>query len=207
MHHLYVLVTKGDSPADKKSRALTLAILNYVHKRHPLLASMGVALKVHGIANSDLRNPRLIKAMKQKKISSLPALVTPSNTYVGNRSIGEVYETNIAKYKKFQRRPGGGGKSVEESDSDMIDEYYRKEMAQPTDTGNSDEESVIGGEGDDMMQALSSMGDRRAEHPPSGGRPANVAHGPEDEDADRFEATGTQDDLMERAYWSKEPMM
>ena len=106
VHNLYVLVVSGTSAAahDRKSRELTLAILKYINDRLPLLAKMGVKIWVHKVKKSDLGNARLVDAMKQRGIFSLPALVTPNSTYRGNRSIGEVYDKNIAKYQTIMRQ-------------------------------------------------------------------------------------------------------
>ena len=158
VHNLYVLVIGGNTaaPNDKKSRELTLAILQYVHDRLPLFNKMGVKIRVHKVKKSDLGNPRLVEAMKRRGITSLPALVSPNNTYVGNRAIGEVYEKNIAEYQAFLRKDVEAPTGMAPDDDDLAS-FYRSEMT--FEKANNDDGGL--GEGGDMMDNYRSMMQRR----------------------------------------------
>lgn len=164
VHNLYVLVVGGNAaaPNDRKSRELTLAILKYIHDRLPIFTKMGVNIRVHKVNKSDLRNARLVEAMKRRGISSLPALVTPNNTYIGNRSIGEVYEKNIAEYQAFLRQDTEAPTGIAQEDDDLSN-FYRSEMTfekAEIDDGLGNDEGGIG-EGSDMMDAYRQMMERR----------------------------------------------
>lgn len=175
VHNLYVLTVGGAARAanDQKSRDLTLAILKYVHERLEIFTTMGVKIRVHKVKKSDLANPRLVEAMKARGISSLPALVTPNSTYVGNRAIGDVYEKNIMEYEAWKRRDVEGPSGMVAEDD--LASFYQDEMtferaAQEDDLG--DEGDGIG-EGGDMMDSYRSMMQKREgrEQRPGGPRP------------------------------------
>lgn len=172
VHNLYVLVVDGGakSPSDEKSRELTLAILRYVHDRVPVFNQMGVQVRVHRVKKRDLANPRLVEALKRRGITSLPALVSPNNTYVGNRGIGEVYEKNIADYHRHMGRgeaPSGTSGGGDGGDDDALASFYRNELAVATSEGEGGglggEEALgdSGAEGGDMMDTYRSMMQRR----------------------------------------------
>jgi hypothetical protein len=123
---------------------------------------MGVKIRVHKVKKSDLGNARLVEALKRRGISSLPALVTPNNTYVGNRSIGEVYEKNTAEYKAFLRQGDEAPAGIAQDDDDLAN-FYRSEMTfekAAGDDGLSNDGDGIG-EGGDMMDAYRQMMQQR----------------------------------------------
>jgi len=166
VHNLYVRVlSPGERPsvADQRSRQLTLAILKYIHARIPLFKKMGVQVKIHKVTGVSLANARLRQAMKQRGITSLPSLVA-TNTYVGNRSIVQVYETNIAEYQAFLRR---GREEIKElvSEEDELSAFYGAEMTfekAEDDTGFG--EGGLGEDSTDMMDSYRRMLDRRAQN-------------------------------------------
>jgi len=220
VHNLYVLVVGGNAaaPNDRKGRELTLAILKYIHDRLPVFTKMGVNIRVHKVNKSDLGNARLVAAMERRGISSLPALVTPNNTYVGNRSIGGVYEKNIAEYQAF-RRQGTEAPTGIAQDDDALASFYRSEMTfekAADDDGLGNDGDGIGndgdgiGEGGDMMDAYRQMMQRRETRetkgpgrgqpapPKRGGAPAPARR--PDNVAPRAGGTGdsTMDSLIDR---------
>lgn len=163
VHNLYVLVVGGDpsGPHDQKSRELTLAILKYVHDRLKVFTDMGVRVTVHKVKKIDLANPRLVAAMKAKMITSLPALVTPNDAYIGNRAIVEVYDKNIKVFEAWKRRETEDVAGM--APEDDLSAFYRDEMtferaAQDDDLGD-DEDKI--GEGGDMMDSYRAMMQRR----------------------------------------------
>jgi hypothetical protein len=175
VHNLYVLVVgeNAAAPNSRKGRELTLAILKYIHDRLPVFTKMGVNIRVHKVKKSDLGNARLVEAMKRRGISSLPALVTPNNTYVGNRSIGEVYEKNIAEYQAFLRQGTEAPTGIAQDDDDLAS-FYRSEMTfekAADDDGLGDDGDGIG-EGGDMMDSYRQMMQRRETKGPGRGQTA-----------------------------------
>lgn len=173
VHHLYVLVVgsgAAQNAKDQKSRELTLAILTYVSDRLPIFTEMGVKVTVHKISKGDLAKPALIQAMKRRGITSLPALVTPNDTYVGNRAIGDVYEANIKEFRAFQRRGEDAPPGI--AAEDELDQFYQDEMsfskaAAESGIGDGDD---IGGESSVNMDAYRAAMARRSEGPPSSAR-------------------------------------
>jgi hypothetical protein len=155
-HNLYVkIVTAGDS--DKKSGPLTLQVLEYVHARLPMFKKMGLAVKVNKIRSQDLRNAKLVAAMKRRGITNLPALTTPNNVYLGYKEICDVYERNIKEFAAVGRR---GEKPIEgAAPEDDLTSFYGDEMTFERAEEDAQETGI--GEGDNMMDAYRDMIERR----------------------------------------------
>lgn len=174
VHNLYVLVVdkQATAPNEMKSRELTLRILNFIHGRLALFTEMGIKIRVHKVRKSDLQNQRLAQAMKAKKISSLPALVTPNNTYLGNREIEEVYEKNVQEFNAWKRR--GVESPAGLAPEDELDTFYQSEMTfERAEADGGDDDDTIG-EGTDMMDSYRMMVQKRETRDasrPRGGRP------------------------------------
>jgi hypothetical protein len=115
IHNLFVL----DEKVSQKSRQCTLEILNYIVSIRPYFDQFGIQIKVNKIRSIDLANPRLIDAMKVKKITELPALITPNNVYLGVTGIKNLYEQNIREYEKL---------SQDDNPESDLQSYYAKEM-------------------------------------------------------------------------------
>lgn len=128
IHNIYVLdVGSTKTSKDVRRRDLTLSILRYIHQKLPIIKQMGVKIQVHKIKKSELSSKRLVKAMKKRRISSLPALVTPKSTYIGNESIRELYEKNITEYNTFLNSKTNSGINTTESGDDL-DNYFQNEI-------------------------------------------------------------------------------
>jgi hypothetical protein len=104
-HRVYIR-----SPAAKADRAL----LEYLHREHSTLRAMGLGFDFHEVDDSLARNPAVVAAFKQKGITALPALITPSGVYTGLTAIHGLYERNL---QEFRREP------VE--DSDPLEAHYK----------------------------------------------------------------------------------
>ncbi len=170
-HDLYVIVSTD--PADAKSRALTLELLRYVTDIQPVLRRMGIDVRVNKIGGQHLRDERLLGALRQRGISSLPALVTPSNVYIGLDDIRDLYDRNI---DKFVGRGGPGGRPRDPDDElaadDDLEQYYRSEMTLAR-AEEDDDELAIGKDSGDMMDDYRRMMSHRetAGRRPGAGRP------------------------------------
>lgn len=146
-HNLYVkLVPDGDP--DHKSRILTLQVLKYVHARLPVFAKMGLAVKVNKIRAQDLKNAQLVGALRKRGISSLPALTTPNDVYIGFKEIADVYETNVKEFAAVGRQ---GRRDIEGAtlDPDSLDSFYHDEMT--FERADEDDQETGIGEGNAMM--------------------------------------------------------
>ncbi|GFR90047.1 hypothetical protein ElyMa_002557700 [Elysia marginata] len=224
IHNLYVFAADGGKlldPDSRKSKKLTLAILKFIRDRLSLLLEMGVQVQAYPVKKKNLDNPRFIKAMKRRGISSLPALITPDSTYEGNRSIEKAYETGIAEYQTLLRRNAA---TALDADDDLAN-FYQSEMSFEQ---AADDFEVKSG---DMMAAFNQMRQRREAHaskrteasnPTIARRADNVAPQGKSGSAidplrswksgDRKEVelgsdfdddeNNPQDNLMEKAYWA-----
>jgi hypothetical protein len=219
------------TPGEKKSRKLTLAVLEYVHGRLALFSEMGVRVRVHRVRGSDLEDPRLVAAMKDRGITSLPALLTPNGAYCGNNRIRDVYDKNVQEFRAWKRVQGPAAGLAPEDD---LAAFYRSEMTferAAADDGLGDGDEI--GEGGGMMDAFRHTMRRRE---PPAARRDNVGAGDNDDTMDALidrmaggigaqafaggEAPGAlggdsldldaggdvQDDLMERAYWANQEL-
>lgn len=157
VHNLYVkIVSPGDS--DVKSKGFTLEILKYIHGRIGILKQMGLQVKVNKITSRDLKNERLRDAMKKRGIAKIPALTTPTNIYLGNREIVDIYERNIREFTAVQRREVKHVEGLAKEDD--LEEYYKSEMS--FERAEEDEKEPGIGETDgDMMSSYQSMMQRR----------------------------------------------
>jgi hypothetical protein len=163
MHDLYVVAVgaAAKSPAERKSRELTQAIVRYVHSRLAILGKLGVGVRVRVVKNRSLSSPQVIEAMRQKGITSLPALVTPSMTFPGAETIRDVYEKNIERYAQYvQQQP----QTTRSDDDDPLAAFYREEMSESKtaedivedEPGIGDDEGVTG-----MMDSFRRMVETR----------------------------------------------
>lgn len=185
-HQLYVKIVGAGDP-DTKSKGITLAVLQFVHASLPMLARMGVKVKVQRVESDQLARPEVRAALKQRGVLNLPALRTASNTYLGLAEIRQVYTENIREFVAYERqgRDGVEGSAPE----DDLERYYGVEMTQERAKADAETEEEGIGEGSDMMSAHRRMNELRekrnapragragapAREPPRGGpRPNNV---------------------------------
>ena len=155
-HHLFVFVAAEAAcgPKNLKSRELSLAILTYVRDRVALFAEMGVRVQVTKITKKNLDNPRFVRTIRARGISSLPALATPNKIFIGNSAIEDVYERNIRDFEVWKRRAGDA------TPEDSLASFYQDEMSiKEADDDGDDDESV--GEGGNMMNAYRLMMQKR----------------------------------------------
>ncbi len=156
-HNLYVKVVPAGDP-DKKSQALTLDMLRYIHDRLVIFKQMGIIVKVNKVTPRALQDQALRSAMVKKGITNLPALKTTTNIYIGLNAIKDLYERNIEEFRATNRR---GEKPVEGAapDDDDLDVYYRDEMTFERAEEDAQETGI--GQTDDMMDAYRRMMERR----------------------------------------------
>jgi hypothetical protein len=156
-HDLYVKVVGADDP-DKKSRLLTLEVLNYVHSRLAEFRQLGVAIKVHRITAASLQNPKLIDAMKKRGIMRLPALTTPTNVHLGFKEIADMYDRGIEELSARDRR---GERAAEgAADEDPYDEFFASEMNFQRAEEDA-QETGLNADAEDMMDSYRHMIERR----------------------------------------------
>jgi len=204
VHDLYVFVVgkTARGPSDEKSRELTLAILKYIHERLPLFAEMGVQIRVHKVKQPDLDNPRVVQALEARKISSLPALVTPSNTYVGTRLIKSVYERNALEYDAWRRREVESPTGM--TPEDDLAKFYRDEMSFEKAAENDDDSDGIGENGDMMDAYRTVLQSRNGQQPAAAqgrtarSRPPPARGAPPPRRSDNVSANDPSDSLVNR---------
>lgn len=184
VHQLYVKVAgSGEAlaPNALKSRNLTLQILQFINQQLPVFGQMGIGVRVNKIRDIDLQNSKLIGAMKRKGITRLPALITPTNVYVGNREIVDVYTRNIRGFQAHKQREEKEVKGM--APEDDLDRYYASELGseqawQDAVTGSAEDGEGIG-DSADMMDAYRAMMSRREksnrQRQPGGSRLAAIA--------------------------------
>ena len=172
-HDLYVKVVTGTDP-DRKSHALTLEVLRYVHGHLAAFRQMGLDVRVNRIRSQDLQNAKLVAAMQKRGITRLPALTTPNNVYLGFNEIQDIYDRNVKEFAAVGRR---GERAVEGASlEDDLTSFYQDEMTFERAEEDAQEEG-IGGEGGDMMDDYRRMMERRERSgaarpkPGGGGRP------------------------------------
>lgn len=145
LHMLYVRVVKKSE--DFKSYDVTMQLLKFLQSKKMLLSEMGIKLKIFSITTEKLQNAKLKMAMRQSKITNLPALKTPEGVYLGFKSIVQVYQTNIVAYTASKRQGKDDVKGI--SSEDEYDEYMRQEMTFERAEEDSSETAI--GEENDMM--------------------------------------------------------
>lgn len=167
-HTLYVKVTpSGD--ADLKGKQLNIDALRYVYKNIKTLRQMGVIVKAQGITNSDLKNKKIVTALKSKGITNLPALSTGNQIYLGLSAIVKLYNTNIAEFNKQLNASAPEG--------DDLEQYFHSQMNAPRKEEDEDDEAMGGN--NKMMDSYRDMVSRRdqsdaANRPPSGRRGVQI---------------------------------
>lgn len=223
IHNIYVLdVGSTKTSKDVKKKNLTLSILRYIHQKLPIIKQMGVKIQVHKIKKSELSSKRLVKAMKKRGISSLPALVTPKSTYIGNESIRELYEKNITEYNTFLNSKTNLGNNTTESGGDDLDNYFQNEIK----VGDNESEGGMDEDEDpsnNMMENYRKMLQRREggnktqqqpkpeqEQHPHATREDNITDIPvmnsvmSSGNGDEGMDENSQDAFMEQAFWSNQ---
>jgi len=150
VHQIYVKVVDSSIDPDTKSKQFTLELLKFVHQHLGEFKQMGVSTKVNKIKSADLRNPRLIEAMKRRGITSLPAVVTPNNVYVGLKTIFDLYSRNLKEHVAIAGRGVATPEGAVMEDEDLFRKYYGAEMTLEKALDDTEDVSV-GDSGKDMM--------------------------------------------------------
>ena len=103
----------------------------------------GIAVEVHRIRPKDLRNRRVLGALRQRGIDRLPALIAAGHSYVGLRDIRRFYDAVLSERRAGSRAPGRtaprapGRAPVEDLSEETtandtaeeeLDAFYRQEM-------------------------------------------------------------------------------
>jgi hypothetical protein len=71
----------------------------------PQLGRLGIAVEVCRIRPCDIRNPRVLAALRRRGITSLPALLAEGRAHVGLNAIGAYYDA-LAAPPPARRRDG-----------------------------------------------------------------------------------------------------
>ena len=218
IHDIYVYGA-GDG------RQLALSLLRYVHAKLRLFTEMGVRIRVHKISERVLQTPRVVEAMESRGITSLPALVTPTDVFLGNLEITAFYERNIRKFDAWGRKAPAVRGRADPEEADELTNYYNTEMRLARlDVPAGTEDDKVGDEGtthmmkhyDSMLQMRQKRGQTLLEEPgPVRHRPNNVANEtttefypasssrtPEFGDTDGDEGSAQEDRLMYQKYWN-----
>lgn len=153
-HTIYVATA-----VDSKSKDLTLNILKYIHTRLSIFTEMGISVKITKISNLDLQNTRIVDAMRKKGITSLPALTTSKNIYIGSTAIINLYEKNITTYSTMQRRE----KVADLDETNELEKFYADEMT-PEKIAEDSQDTGIGAS-DNMMESYRNMMESRDKKP------------------------------------------
>jgi hypothetical protein len=145
---------------------------------------MGLVIRVHKVRRASLRDPRLLGAMSERGVTSLPALLTPTRAYEGARAISEVYAENcraFAAWKQRQRQPGPTRARAPSTPSGL-EAYYREEMGLGEDPGDSESEAMNKPPAGmlaayrERMEARSKPGRRQTRPPQEPAAPPPSAH-------------------------------
>jgi hypothetical protein len=174
-HDLYVHTARaaaGEAP--RRARESSLEVLHYVDARLPVFRQMRLVVRVHRVRPEDLRHPRLKAALAGRGVTSLPALVTPNNIYLGVAAIGEVYEKNCREFSRWEAARNRRRPAPPLAPEDEVARFHRMEM------GGGDGEETVGagpmeddddamGEGGGLMDNYRAMMSARS-GAPSGGQ-------------------------------------
>lgn len=92
---VHKLFYKTESEA---SREITVTLLEFIKKNKKVIAAMGIELKLNPIREALLKDARIVDSLRERKITKLPALVTPNKVHLGLAAIIAAYEANINKF-------------------------------------------------------------------------------------------------------------
>lgn len=185
-HDLYVHSGKaaaGEAP--RRARESSLEVLNYVDARLSVFRRMRLVVRVHRVRPEDLRHPRLKAALAGRGVTSLPALVTPNNIYVGVAAIGEVYEKNCREFAQWEAARNRRRPAAPLAPEDAVAQFHRMEMGggdgeEAVGEGPMDDDDDAMGEGGGIMDNYRAMIAARSGAPPGGqgGRGSRTATPP-----------------------------
>ena len=158
-HSLYVQAADSDNEA-------TMAVLRFIVRHISVVRQMGVKLRAHKISAADLQDDRLVAALQKRGVTRLPALVTPSQAYLGAQSIIDLYQRNIKEFTAQgpgagpRAGPGAGPRGRPAPPPTDLDSFFHQEMHGSD--GNVDLQDDDGmGEGSNMMDTYRQMVARR----------------------------------------------
>lgn len=140
-----------------ESRDRSVFILKYFAARKKFLAPMGVEISVLKVRKADLQRPAILQGFAQKRVTSLPALVTPANTYCAAGAIMKIYDGNIEAFQlKARQKEAEIGGIHRETDAE---EYYRSIMTfeKAANDDKEDDPFEDGATGDQIMSGVEKM--------------------------------------------------
>jgi hypothetical protein len=175
-----------------------MALLLFIKNNLINLKKMGVLLTVKLLNNKELPN---------YNIKQYPTLITSNKIYTGYKEIVTIYKTNLQAYEKYNEKQNNNLES-----EDDIQDYFKDQIRGKEET----EESF--GDGGNMMDMYKMMIDRRTKHVKESKlrsvetkttddvitkidkKEDNI--NPEYKKLD-YEDSDPQDDIIEKAYWSR----
>lgn len=184
VHQIYVkVVTGADADKDTTSRKITIQLLTYVHTQLRALKDMGVSTRVNKITSQNLKDPRLVAAMKARGILRLPAVTTPNNVYLGLGEIRELYDRNIREHAAILGRGEREVQGATGEEDDAFRSFYKDEMTFERAEEDTNEDELGEGKQDlgtlhrDMMTRREQLLTGRRPPPPQKGPRAPPAPG------------------------------
>lgn len=101
-------------------------------KTRPLLEAMrGAGAEVWSIRPADAQNPRVIAALRQRGVKSLPALIAAGTIHEGYERIAAYYAARRAAPRPAAPRPDAAPEYGDEQDSaaqETLEAFYSMEM-------------------------------------------------------------------------------
>ena len=157
-HTLFVKVESATAAGKAAaSRELTISVLRYIKENLQLIQTMGITIQVRKILDKDLKDDRVIKMLRERGITRLPALCTSQQVYIGAKSIIDLYDKNLKSFQaERQKKQAPPKKAVAAPD---IESYFNREMM-ATGHDDDDDENMNEG-GDNMMDTYRQVVSRR----------------------------------------------
>jgi hypothetical protein len=152
VHQIYVKVVDSAIDSDTKSKGITLQLLTFIHQHLAEFKQMGVAMKVNKIRSIDLKNERLIDAMRKRRITSLPAVTTLYGEYIGLKAIIDLYDRNLREHAAMASRGVAAVQGIVSEEADLFRQFYGDEMTFEK-AENDTEDAQIGDNGMDLATA------------------------------------------------------
>jgi hypothetical protein len=171
VHQIYVkVVTGADADKDATSRKITIQLLTYIHTQLRALKEMGVSTRVNKITSQNLKDHRLVAAMRARGILRLPAVTTPNNVYLGLGEIRQLYDRNIREHAAIIGRGEREIQGATGEEDDVFRTFYKDEMTFERAEDDTNEDEL--GEGKQDLGSLHRDMMNRREQLLSGRRPS-----------------------------------
>ncbi|MDF1728289.1 MAG: hypothetical protein P1U53_11135 [Sulfitobacter sp.] len=193
---------------------MTVNLLRFINEHATELKKAGVKIVPKMITADQLRDPRVVKALRAKGIQSFPALKTPNHIYMGLGNIIEVYKESLYQYNVWLNKQKSGGGAVTEPE-DEYRQFVSSSMSFKA-AKDTDDEAMVGNidENKDMMGKMHEMVRKRQSRQakstgastwgaPAGGNPPTPSRGASAVDAQYGGGTpdgGVTGGLIDKAY-------